>query len=123
MYSCSFDIAGKCGSAWPWEAAAGRHTATGICIHTAAGGLFSGTHYSINGGFSGGLGTSTPVVLQLSVPLLPVPSLEQLDKPFLREMVVVSQDFADAFLPHPLHRNAVDKAVALVRAGFIKAHA
>ena len=49
--------------------------------------------------------------------------LEQFDKPFLREMFVMGQDFGDALLPHRLHRNAVGQAVFLVRAGFVEVQA
>jgi len=39
-------------------------------------------------------------------------------EPFLREMVIVRQDFGDSQAAHRSHRHAVHKAVALVRALF-----
>ena len=49
--------------------------------------------------------------------------LEQDSKPFLREMLIMRQYFADAFGLHRPHRNAVGEAVFLIPAGFVKVYA
>ena len=49
--------------------------------------------------------------------------LQQDGKPFLREMLVMRQYFSDTFGFHHLHRNAVRKAVFLIRAGFVEVQA
>ena len=41
----------------------------------------------------------------------------------LSEMIIMGQDFADAFLPHRIYRNAVNQAIALVGAGFVEGKA
>ena len=46
--------------------------------------------------------------------------LQQDSKAFLHEMIVMRQDFADAFGPHRLHRDAIRQAVTLVWAGFVE---
>ena len=42
------------------------------------------------------------------------PGLKQDAETFLSEMIVMRQDFADAILPHDLHRDAVGQAVPFV---------
>jgi hypothetical protein len=49
--------------------------------------------------------------------------LEQFGKPFLREMIIMRQDFGNAFPMHHQHRDAVGQAVALVGAGFVEGQA
>lgn len=49
--------------------------------------------------------------------------LEQLGKPFLREVIIMRKDFGDPFLPHHEHRDAICQAVAFVRAGFVEGKA
>ena len=48
---------------------------------------------------------------------------EQRDESFLSEVVIVRQDFGDAFPPHRLHRDGVGQAVPFIRAGFVEGQA
>ena len=48
---------------------------------------------------------------------------DQDDKPFLRKMIIMRQDFGDTLLPHDLHRNAVGQALTLIRTGLVQGQA
>jgi hypothetical protein len=48
---------------------------------------------------------------------------KQSGKAFLREMIIVRQDFGDALLPHGFHRNAVGETIFLIRPGFVEGQA
>ena len=43
-------------------------------------------------------------------------------KTFLREVMIVGQDFRETFAAHGLHGNAIREAIGFIRLGFIKRH-